>query len=171
MQPIQELINQESAIQIVLSLAVVLTYFILRRLSSRSIFRRALVFNFDQARIAGIRQIFRILIGIFMLVLLGMIWEVSLEGLSVYIASILAVIGVGLFATWSIVSNVTASIILFFFFPIKIGSKIKIIDGDNSVLGEVLSLSPFSIRIKTSDESEVYYPNNLAIQKGISLTK
>lgn len=100
-------------------------------------------------------------------VVLGIIWEVSLKGLSVYIASILTVVGVGLFATWSIVSNITASVILFFFFPFKIGSKVKIVDGDNSAEGEVIDLSLFSIQIKRLDGQYIYYPNNLAIQKSI----
>ena len=76
-------------------------------------------------------------------------------------------VGVGLFATWSIVSNITASVILFFFFPFKEGSKVKIVDGDNSVEGTVHALSLFSIKIKLEDNTEIYYPNNLAIQKGI----
>jgi small-conductance mechanosensitive channel len=69
------------------------------------------------------------------------------------------------------VSNITAAVILFFFFPFKIGSSIKIIDGDHSVKGQVLGISLFSIRIELEDGSEVYYPNNLAIQKGIVYLK
>ncbi len=114
-----------------------------------------------------IKRIIRTLINVAFVVVLGIIWEVSLKGLSIYIASFLTIVGVGLFATWSIVSNITASVILFFFFPFKEGSKVKIIDGDNSVEGTVLGLSIFSLRIKLDDDREVYYPNNLAIQKGI----
>lgn len=170
MELISGFVEYSTLVQIVLSFLVVLSYFLLRRISSRSVFRRALIHNYEKALISGIRKIFRILLSILMLILLDFIWNISLEGLSVYIASVLAVIGVGLFATWSILSNVSASFI-FFFFPIRVGSKIRIIGGDNSMVGEVLGLSPFSIRIKTEDENEVYYPNNLAIQKGISLNK
>jgi len=106
-----------------------------------------------------------------LLLALGIIWEVSLKGLSIYIGAIITLVGVGLFATWSVVSNITAAVILFFFFPFRIGSRVKIIDGDNSVPGEVTDLSLFSLRIRIADGSEVYYPNNLAIQKGVVYLK
>ena len=45
---------------------------------------------------------------------IGMVWEISVKGLSIYFASIFTVIGVGLFVNWSILSNLTAPVILFF---------------------------------------------------------
>ena len=153
--------------RILMSLIVLLIYFILRRVSSRSVFKRALLHSFDDARSGVIKQVVSITIKIVLLVILGIIWGVSLEGISIYVASFLTVVGVGFFATWSIISNITASIILFFFFPFKNGSLIKIVDGDNSVKGTVLALSLFSIKIELEDGNEIYYPNNLAIQKGI----
>ena len=45
---------------------------------------------------------------------IGMVWEISVKGLSIYFASIFTVIGVGLFVNWSIFSNLTAPVILFF---------------------------------------------------------
>ena len=150
-----------------LTIGAFLLYLILRKLSTRSVIKRSLVHSFDESRMSFIKRIIRTLINVAFVVVLGIIWEVSLKGLSIYIASFLTIVGVGLFATWSIVSNITASVILFFFFPFKEGSKVKIIDGDNSVEGTVLGLSIFSLRIKLDDDREVYYPNNLAIQKGI----
>lgn len=154
-----------------LSIGIFLLIYLVRRLSVKVIFRRALVHNFDESRISTVKRIIRIVLNILFVIILGIIWEISLEGLSIYVASIFTVVGVGLFATWSIVSNITASVILFFFFPFRIGSKVKIIDGDNSIEGTVLGLSFFSIQIALEDGTEVYYPNNLAIQKGIKHIK
>lgn len=154
-----------------LSIGTYLLIYLVRRLSVKVIFRRALVHNFDESRISTVKRIIRIVLNILFVIILGIIWEISLEGLSIYVASIFTVVGVGLFATWSIVSNITASVILFFFFPFRIGSKVKIIDGDNSIEGTVMGLSFFSIQIALEDGTEVYYPNNLAIQKGIKHIK
>ena len=41
-------------------------------------------------------------------------------------SSVFAVIGIGLFAIWSILSNITSGVIMFFSFPYKVGDKIKI---------------------------------------------
>lgn len=150
-----------------LTIIVFLFYLLLRKFSSRSIIKRAIAFRFDDERSIYIRRVVRMTIFLAFVVVLGVIWEVSLKGLSLYIASFITIVGVGLFANWSIVSNITASVILFFFFPFKIGSKVKILDGDNSVQGTVIGLSLFSICIKTDEDTEVYFPNNLAIQKGI----
>lgn len=157
--------------QIGFSLLFLLVYFILNRLLSRSIFRRALLYKFEEARSAFIRKILRSLLLILLLVSLGFLWQISLRGLSIYLASFAAIAGVALFATWSVLSNITSAVILFFFFPFRIGSKVRIIDGDNSIEGTVLGLSLFSIHIQTDKDNEVYCPNSLAMQKAIVYLK
>ena len=101
--------------------------------------------------------------------ILGAVWEISIRGISLYFASILTVLGVALFATWSVLSNLTCSIFLFFFFPYRIGQKVKIIDGDNSLEGVILDINLFYIKIETDEGNIVAYPNNLAIQKPITI--
>lgn len=153
--------------QIIVTILTLALFLMIRRFFSQVVLKRALLHNFDSTRSAYIKKAVRVGLGLIFMVLLGMIWEVSLEGLSVYIASIVTIVGVGLFATWSIVSNITASVILFFFFPFKIGSKVRIVDGDNSADGVVASLSLFSIKLIRDDGSEIFYPNNMAIQRSI----
>jgi small-conductance mechanosensitive channel len=87
----------------------------------------------------------------------------SFKGLSISFASIFTVIGVAFFAQWSILSNITASVLLFFNFSYKVGNKIKIMDGDNSVTGEVANVTLFTFQIKNESGELVNYPNNLFI--------
>ncbi len=166
-----ELLNELKAnypfSQLVLTLLTFIMYLLFRRFISMVVIQRADKNNFDDKRATYIKKTIRWVVWLVLIVFLGIIWEVSLEGLSVYIASVLTIVGVGLFATWSIVSNITASVILFFFFPFRIGSRVKIVDGDNSAEGEVIGLSLFSIQIRREDGQDIYYPNNLAIQKSI----
>jgi len=102
---------------------------------------------------------------------MAIIWNVQLGGVMVFASSIFAVIGVALFAQWSILSNLTSSIIIFFTFPARVGDKIKVIDGDNSISGEIIEISLFQIEIEDADGNIVLYPNNLFIQKPIMKIK
>jgi len=72
-----------------------------------------------------------------------------------------------LFAQWSILSNVTSSIIIFFTFPAKVGESIKILDGDNSVSGKIVEISLFQIHMLNEQGDLIIYPNNLFMQKPI----
>lgn len=151
--------------ELLISLAVVLLFLISRRIIKRLIKGHSEKNSFNKTRTLYVSKVTGIVNFIVFGALLGFTWEISLSGLSFYFASIFTVVGVGLFANWSILSNITASVILFFFFPYKIGSTIKIQDGDNSIEGVILDITMFYIEIETGDGKVVSYPNNLAIQK------
>jgi len=167
MEILNELKESYPIIQLLWTGIIFIIYLIVRAVFYKIVNQRALTFNFDETRSIYIRKTIKVTILMVTLIFIGIVWEISFEGLSIYIASFITIIGVGLFATWSIVSNITASVILFFFFPLKLGSKVKIVDGDNSAEGVVLGLSLFSIQIQGKDGNTIYYPNNMAIQKSI----
>lgn len=123
--------------------------------------------GYSESRQVYVRKVVHLLLYFVLLALAAIIWEVSLKGLSLYFVSFFTVVGVAFFASWSIISNITASIILFFNYPFKIGERIRIQDGDNSVEGKVVDINLFNIRILTEKDEEVSYPNNLALQKPI----
>ncbi len=102
-------------------------------------------------------------------VFLGIIWGVNMNQLTLFVSSVLAVVGVGFFAQWSILSNLTASMILFFNHPVRIGDKIRILDKDFELTGEVTDISGFFFFITTDKGEHITMPNNLVIQKGIEV--
>ena len=110
-----------------------------------------------------------ILINVTALVLLFVIWGVEPQNVLLSLSSIFAVIGVALFAQWSILSNLTSGIIIFFTMHIKIGDRIKIYDKDFPIEAEIADIKSFNIYLKTDDGEQVIYPNNLILQKGISV--
>ncbi|MDG6777169.1 mechanosensitive ion channel [Thiomicrorhabdus sp. zzn3] len=110
---------------------------------------------------------FKSLIVISWLVLLLVIWGIDYQALLVVASSVLAVIGVALVAQWSILSNVTASIIVFFTLPAKIGDEIEVIDGNNTVKGVIKEINFFNVLLCDADGHEVAYPNNLILQKPV----
>lgn len=125
----------------------------------------------SENRVYYLSKTFSILIFLVATFILAFIWSVSLSALLIFASSIFAVIGVALFAQWSILSNVTSSIIIFFTFPSRVGDKITIMDADESVSGEIVEISLFQIQIKDKDGNIIFYPNNLFMQKPIKKFK
>ena len=155
-------------IQILFTVGLILLYAISRQVAGKLIRKQMVKHTFIEDRELYIKKLINMLLTLALILLVGAVWEISAKGLSVYFVSIFTVVGVGLFANWSMLSNITASIIIFFFYPYKVGESIKIIDGDNSVEGTVMDITLFNIEIKTKEGRTVTYPNNLAIQKPMS---
>lgn len=102
---------------------------------------------------------------------LTFIWGVDFREVGTLFASVFAVIGVALFASWSILSNVTAGVILFFSFPFKIGDKVKILDKDIESEEPYLieDIKAFHVNLRKENGELLVYPNNLMMQKAVSL--
>lgn len=100
---------------------------------------------------------------------LVLIWGIEFHEFSGFISSIFAVFGIGFIAQWSILSNLTSSVILFFSHPMRIGDRICVVDKDHDWSGEVQDISGFFIRIKTDNGKDLVLPNSLILQKGIEL--
>lgn len=99
------------------------------------------------------------------------IWGVQAKDIIIAISSITTVVGVAMFAQWSILSNITSGILLFFSFPFKIGDIIRIHDKDFPIEAEIEDIRAFHVALKTKDGERVIYPNNMLFQKGISIMK
>lgn len=87
--------------------------------------------------------------------------------ISLFLSSAFAVIGVALFAQWSILSNITASMVIFFGFPYRVGDTIKITDTDFDLSGTVEEISLFHVLIRNEQGNLLIYPNNLILQKPV----
>lgn len=85
---------------------------------------------------------------------------------TIFLSSIFAVLGVALFAQWSILSNITASLIIFFGFPYRVGDRIKVLDKDDDISGTVEEIALFHVLIRRGDDL-ITYPNSLILQKAV----
>ncbi|MEA1786202.1 mechanosensitive ion channel [Arenibacter sp. GZD96] len=110
------------------------------------------------------------------IVALILIWGVNIKDLGLIFSSVFAVIGVALFAQWSILSNVTAGVILFFSFPFRIGDRVKIFDkdmlskdSDSQEIFLIEDIKAFHIHLRSSNGELLTYPNNLMLQKAVAL--
>ncbi|MEP0938316.1 MAG: mechanosensitive ion channel family protein [Cyclobacteriaceae bacterium] len=156
-----------SSLQIILSVFLILFYLVVRNLTARVLKRYGKKKELSLPRVKYTTKYFNFVFFLVFMLFIGLVWDISFKGLSVYFISFFTVVGVGLFAAWSILSNITAAVILFFYFPYKIGSRVRIMDGDNSVEGLVYDLTLFSMLIKNSEGQLITYPNNIALQKAI----
>jgi MscS family membrane protein len=147
-----------------LSAIAIVGFIIIRAFTRKLIRRQERKHGLDRARSIYANKFFDITWITVLLLAFGIIWDVSFKGL---FASFFAVAGVALFATWSMLSNITASVLLFFNFPFKIGSRITVMDKDDSVTGVVKDITFFAIQIEQENGDLVSYPNNVAIQKAI----
>lgn len=112
-----------------------------------------------------------ILVFIIAVFLLSIAWGVGITEISLIFSSVFAVIGVALFAIWSILSNVTSGIILFFSFPYKIGDRIRIHDKDMPIEAIIEDIKSFHLHLRTLEGELITYPNNLILQKAVSLVQ
>ena len=112
-----------------------------------------------------------ILIFILAVFLLSIAWGVGWTEFSMIFSSVFAILGVALFAIWSILSNITSGVIMFFSFPYKIGDKIKIHDKDLPVEAIIEDIKAFHLHLRTLDGELITYPNNLILQKAVSLVE
>ena len=132
----------------------------------RSIGRKS---DINRVRTVLVGRYLTFVLFVLLLISLLFIWRVNFKELGVILSSVFAVIGVALFATWSILSNVTAGIILFFYFPFKIGDRIRILDKDFPEEAIIIEIQTFTVNLKKSNGELLTYPNNLLLQKGVVL--
>lgn len=100
-------------------------------------------------------------------IILAAIWNIDKKELMVFFTSVLTIIGIAFFAQWSILSNITASLILFFNHPLRIGQFIQVFDKDYMVEGKLEDISFFFMHVRTKENQIVTIPNNLVLQRTI----
>lgn len=112
-------------------------------------------------------------INFFMLSLLAVIifaiWGIRSNDILTFMGGTLTVIGVAFFAQWSILSNITSGIILFFSFPFRIGDFIKVHDKDFPVEAQIEDIKAFHTILRTREGELITYPNSLLLQKAVSI--
>ncbi|MCU0360957.1 MAG: mechanosensitive ion channel family protein [Bacteroidia bacterium] len=106
-----------------------------------------------------------------LVILLAAVWGLEQNEIAVFVGTILTALGIAFFAQWSLLSNVTSSLLLFFNHPIKIGDRIKVLDKEFPFEGEVTDLTYFFVHLKTELGDFITIPNSLFLQKSISIIK
>lgn len=161
----------EHTFQLIQSGALIIILLLIRWILKRTIRNYANKFERLEHRTGLIMK--HVDFAVLFLMILGLIttWGVDFKNLGLVMSSVFAVIGIAFFAQWSILSNVTSGIIMFFTFPYKIGDYIKIHDKENPCEGYIEDIKTFHIILHAKDDEVTTYPNSMMLQKGVSIIK
>ncbi len=153
-------------IHLLLAIGIILAMIISVRFSTKMINRYGESKSVNLYRVKYISKTINIALVAFFVILLISVLGYQSTQVYFFLSSIFAVIGVAMFAQWSILSNVTASLIIFFGFPYRVGDKVVVIDKDADVSGIIEEISLFHVLIRRG-EDVISYPNTLILQKGV----
>ncbi|NMA75102.1 MAG: mechanosensitive ion channel [Bacteroidales bacterium] len=157
--------------QIIATIVVFILIPISRSISSKIIMKSGLILQIAEARRIRVKQVVLILLNITFVFVLAIIWGVKRENILIGLSSVFAVIGVAFFAQWSLLSNITAGVIMFFSAPFRVGDKIHIYDKDLPIHAVIESIQTFYTHIRTEEGELILIPNNLFLQRVVSVQK
>ena len=154
-------------IQIIQTVIVFLAYLVLNFSSQYIIKKVGIKFLYKSPRIKIAQKLIHLIYFILVFNFILFIWGVKQSELMYFATSLLTVLGIAFFAQWSIISNITSSLIIFFNHPVKIGDSIAILDNEYHIEGKVNDIGIFFLIIKTNEGELVTIPNNVFTQKMI----
>lgn len=163
--------NLEShELKLLLSLGVVLALWLVRWLFKWLIGKRFRIAEFSKARHKIIMKSLNIIYAMVLLSILAGIWGLEGTRILTFITSVLTVLGIGFFAQWSLLSNITSGLLLYFNHPLKIGDYIKIVDKDTPLSGRVEDISLFFLHVRDAGGVVFTLPNTSVMQKMLTIS-
>lgn len=162
---IQENLNIQIIVTVACTILLPLLKYLIRKIIRRFGSARLKL----ESRINQMVQIFSILTNLIYVITLIIIWGVDPHNLLIALSSIFAVIGVAMFAQWSLLSNITAGILIYFTSPFRAGDYIRILDKDMDFEARVEEVLTFHTHLMKKNGERVSYPNSLFFQRGISV--
>lgn len=157
--------------QLIITGIVLLSLLIIRTTTNFTITKVARKNGINEARIRLIRRYVTVTLFLTAILIEAFVFGTEFNDLALIFSSLFAVLGVGLFAIWSILSNITSGVIMFFNFPYKVGDKIEIHDKDFPITAIIEDIRAFQLYLRLDNGGLVTYPNNLMLQKAVTLVK
>lgn len=126
-------------------------------------------FEFSLQRRKISNKIVNLIIVICYTIILTGLWGVEKKDIAIFVSSLLTVVGVAFFAQWSLLSNITASMILFFNHPLKIGDRVQFLDKEVTIEGKITDITYYFLHLEDDNGHHITIPNNVVLQKVISV--
>lgn len=153
--------------KILLLLGIWVAAYVLSQIIERSVGKLADLHKIDELRFKYITKTVNIALTIAAVMTSCLLLGVEYKEVMVFMSSAFAVLGVALVAQWSILSNVTASIVIFFAFPYRVGDFVKVVDKDADISGRIEAISSFHVLIRNANGELITYPNSLILQRSV----
>lgn len=155
--------------QIIASIVIVLTATTIRLIIKRLTKRYVATHAHSELKATHTNRISTMFINTASIIILIVIWGVDTKNLFAALSSVFAVIGVALFAQWSVLSNITAGVIIFFTSSFRIGNYIRILDKDMPIEAKVEDIFTFYTHLRTKEGVLHVFPNNMLLQKAVTI--
>lgn len=155
-------------VQLIETATVLAMLFVFRLVSNYFVKLTIVKSYFKHAEKKDVLKLINLILYVICIIIISAIWSVKQENILLFASSLITVFGVALFAEMSILSNVTACIILFFQHPIKVGDRIALTYEGKDIEGELIDISYFFVYIKTV-KATLTVPNALLIKNSFSI--
>lgn len=152
-------------IKIIETAVLIVVYIVVKIVTSKTIEKVGKKFLYHKSRIKIVKKIVNVLLFFIISGFILFVWGVEQSELVVFISSFLTVMGIALFAQWSIVSNITSAVIIFFNHPVKIGDSIVVLDKDYQIEGKISDIGMFFMIIKSTEGDQISIPTNVFMNK------
>lgn len=149
------------------TLILLLVTLMIRFFAGKAVTRFLAKFEGDIKRKRVSIRIINLFLSIFFILIFAAIWNIETQDLIVFFTSTITVIGIAFFANWSILSNITASLILYFNHPLNIGETVRIYDKEFDIEGELIDLSFFFMYIRSHEGNLVTIPTSAVLNKTV----
>lgn len=145
--------------------AYIISYFIVKSVINNALKRT----QFERGRRKMTIRAVQLFTTITAIILLTGIWGFRQNEIALFASTILTALGIAFFAQWSLLSNITSSILIFFNNPVKLGDYIKVLHKDYNYEGEVTEMNYFFVHIKTSNNEIITIPNSHFFERSFSV--
>jgi len=153
--------------QIISSIVLIAAAIAIRIVTRKLINSYASIHTASELRVQHVNRVTNVVVNAAAIIILIAIWGVDTKNIFLTLSSVFAVIGVALFAQWSVLSNITSGVILFFSPAYRIGNYIKILDKDLPVEAKIEDIFAFYTHLRSKEGELHIFPNNLLLQKAI----
>lgn len=149
------------------TLILLLITLLIRYFAGKAVGRFLEKFEGDVKRRRISIRIINLFLTIFFVLIFAAIWNIETKDLIVFFTSTITVIGIAFFANWSILSNITASLILYFNHPLHIGETLRIYDKEFDIEGELIDLSFFFMYVRSKEGYLITIPTSVVLNKTV----
>ena len=146
-----------------ITLGILFIDLLLQKIAQRGIDRYVRKNGMSQPRNLAMHKTKTLSFNLAAIIGLIILWGVSFENAWVSIAGFMGLIAIGFFAVWSILSNIFAGVILFFFRPFKVDDNIEIVP--DGISGRVKDINGFFVVLRDEQGNLTHVPNNMFYQK------
>ena len=122
----------------------------------------------DPMRTAYISKLLGLVIIVLVLIAIGFVWGIKIGGVWVVLSTMFTIVGIALFAAWSLLSNITCAVVMYFAGPFRLGSRITIAEGDGFT-GTVEDMTFFHVRLRAAGGSLHAIPNTIVLQRAVTV--